>query len=103
MLATVRRDGLEAAGKVWSAEEEDAFKAPIREQYETPGPSVLRHGAAVGRRRDRPGRHAPRARPGDFGQPQRADRRRGSACSGCEAGAGGTVRPSRRLLAASSE
>ncbi|MFO1346143.1 MAG: carboxyl transferase domain-containing protein [Rhodocyclaceae bacterium] len=37
VLATVKRDGLEAAGKAWSAEEEAAFKAPIREQYETQG------------------------------------------------------------------
>lgn len=37
VLATVKRDGIEAAGKTWSAEEEDAFKAPIREQYETQG------------------------------------------------------------------
>ncbi|WP_266170202.1 carboxyl transferase domain-containing protein [Dyella subtropica] len=37
VLATVRRDGIEAAGKTWSAEEEEAFKAPIREQYEHQG------------------------------------------------------------------
>ncbi|GHE25780.1 carboxyl transferase domain-containing protein [Vulcaniibacterium thermophilum] len=37
VLATVKRDALEAAGKTWSAEEEEAFKAPIREQYETQG------------------------------------------------------------------
>jgi 3-methylcrotonyl-CoA carboxylase beta subunit len=37
VLATVRRDGLEAAGKSWSGEEEDAFKAPIRDQYERQG------------------------------------------------------------------
>jgi 3-methylcrotonyl-CoA carboxylase beta subunit len=37
VLATVKRDGLEAAGKAWSADEEEAFKAPIREQYETQG------------------------------------------------------------------
>ncbi|HNR91567.1 MAG TPA: carboxyl transferase domain-containing protein [Dokdonella sp.] len=37
VLATVRRDGLEAAGKTWSAEDEAAFKAPIREQYERQG------------------------------------------------------------------
>ncbi|GAB3727523.1 carboxyl transferase domain-containing protein [Silanimonas algicola] len=37
VLATVKRDGLEAAGKAWSAEEEESFKAPIREQYETQG------------------------------------------------------------------
>src|SRR5579863_1726282 len=37
VLATVRRDGLEAAGKSWSREEEDAFKSPIRDQYERQG------------------------------------------------------------------
>ena len=37
VLATVKRDGMEAAGKTWSADEEAAFKAPIREQYETQG------------------------------------------------------------------
>jgi len=37
VLATVRRDGLEAAGKTWPQEEEDAFKAPIRAQYERQG------------------------------------------------------------------
>jgi 3-methylcrotonyl-CoA carboxylase beta subunit len=37
VLATVRRDGLEAAGESWSEAEEDAFRAPIREQYERQG------------------------------------------------------------------
>ncbi len=37
VLATVRRDNLEAEGKTWSAAEEDAFKAPIREKYEQEG------------------------------------------------------------------
>jgi len=37
VLATVRRDALEAQGKRWSAEEEEAFRAPIRAQYETQG------------------------------------------------------------------
>jgi 3-methylcrotonyl-CoA carboxylase beta subunit len=37
VLATVRRDNLEAAGKTWSAEDEEKFKAPIRQQYETQG------------------------------------------------------------------
>ncbi|MEF8713121.1 MAG: carboxyl transferase domain-containing protein [Accumulibacter sp.] len=37
VLATVRRDGLEAAGKAWSADEEAAFMAPIRAQYELQG------------------------------------------------------------------
>jgi 3-methylcrotonyl-CoA carboxylase beta subunit len=37
VLATVRRDNLEAEGKAWSAEEEEAFKAPIRAKYEEEG------------------------------------------------------------------
>jgi len=37
VLATVKRDGIEARGGQWSAEEEDAFKAPVREQYESQG------------------------------------------------------------------
>jgi len=37
VLAQVRRDGMEAAGKNWSREEEEAFKSPIRRQYETQG------------------------------------------------------------------
>ena len=37
VLATVKRDGIEAGGKSWSAEEEEAFKAPIRAQYEQQG------------------------------------------------------------------
>jgi 3-methylcrotonyl-CoA carboxylase beta subunit len=37
VLATVRRDGLEAKGGTWSMEDEEAFKAPIRRQYEEQG------------------------------------------------------------------
>jgi 3-methylcrotonyl-CoA carboxylase beta subunit len=37
VLATVRRDGVEAGGGSWSREDEEAFKAPIREQYEQQG------------------------------------------------------------------
>ena len=37
VLSTVRRDGIEAKGGAWSKEEEEAFKAPIREQYELQG------------------------------------------------------------------
>ncbi len=37
VLATVRRDGLEARGQTWSAEEEEEFKAPVRTQYEEQG------------------------------------------------------------------
>ena len=37
VLATVRRDGIEGKGGTWSAEQEEAFKQPIREQYEHQG------------------------------------------------------------------
>ena len=37
VLATVRRDGIETKGGAWSAEDEDAFKTPIRQQYEDQG------------------------------------------------------------------
>jgi 3-methylcrotonyl-CoA carboxylase beta subunit len=37
VLATVKRDGIEAKGGSWSAEEEAHFKQPIRSQYEHQG------------------------------------------------------------------
>jgi 3-methylcrotonyl-CoA carboxylase beta subunit len=37
VLATVRRDGIEAKGGSWSKEDEEAFKAPIRDRYEEEG------------------------------------------------------------------
>jgi 3-methylcrotonyl-CoA carboxylase beta subunit len=37
VLATVKRDGIEAKGGQWSAEEEQTFKDPIRQQYEHQG------------------------------------------------------------------
>jgi 3-methylcrotonyl-CoA carboxylase beta subunit len=37
VLATVRRDGIEAKGGAWSKEEEEKFKQPIRDQYERQG------------------------------------------------------------------
>ena len=37
VLAQVRRDGMSARGQDWSTQEEAAFKAPIRAQYETQG------------------------------------------------------------------
>jgi 3-methylcrotonyl-CoA carboxylase beta subunit len=35
VLATVKRDNIERKGGTWSAEEEEAFKAPLREQYDS--------------------------------------------------------------------
>ncbi|WP_042170981.1 carboxyl transferase domain-containing protein [Streptomyces sp. NBRC 110035] len=37
VLATVKRDQLRARGEEWPAEDEDAFKAPVRAQYERQG------------------------------------------------------------------
>ena len=37
VLATVKRDQLKGSGRAWSEEEEEAFKQPIREQYERQG------------------------------------------------------------------
>ena len=37
VLATIRRDALEAKGGSWSPADEEAFKSPIRAQYEREG------------------------------------------------------------------
>jgi len=37
VLATVRHDQMEQRGETWSVEDEEAFKAPIRDQYEHQG------------------------------------------------------------------
>lgn len=37
VLATVKRDAMEAKGERWPEQEEDAFKAPIKETYERQG------------------------------------------------------------------
>ncbi|MFC3678223.1 carboxyl transferase domain-containing protein [Ferrovibrio xuzhouensis] len=37
VLATVKRDGIEAGGGSWSKDEEEAFKNPIRAQYDRQG------------------------------------------------------------------
>ena len=37
VLSTIRRDQIEGSGDPWSAEDEDAFKQPIRDQYEHQG------------------------------------------------------------------
>ncbi len=37
VLATVKRDGIEAKGGAWSLQDEEAFKAPIKQQYEEQG------------------------------------------------------------------
>ncbi|WP_448191116.1 carboxyl transferase domain-containing protein [Azospirillum sp. sgz301742] len=37
VLSQVKRDNIEAQGKTWDPADEEAFKAPIRQQYETQG------------------------------------------------------------------
>ncbi|MBO0709690.1 MAG: methylcrotonoyl-CoA carboxylase [Acetobacteraceae bacterium] len=37
VLAQVRRDNLEARGEIWTADAEEAFKAPLRAQFENQG------------------------------------------------------------------
>jgi 3-methylcrotonyl-CoA carboxylase beta subunit len=37
VLATIRRDQLDGSGETWSAEAEEAFRAPIRAQYDDQG------------------------------------------------------------------
>jgi len=37
VLATVRRENIEAAGREWSEVEEEQFKQPLRDQFETEG------------------------------------------------------------------
>ncbi len=50
VLATVKRENFEAEGKDWSAEEEEAFKAPIRANYEAEGHPYYATAPALGRR-----------------------------------------------------
>ena len=72
VLATVKARPDEAAGSEWSAADEEAFKQPIRDQYETAGQSLLRLGASVGRRCHRSGGYAARSRLVPGRGPQRA-------------------------------
>jgi 3-methylcrotonyl-CoA carboxylase beta subunit len=37
VLATIKRDAMEARNEAWSADEEAAFKAPVRARYEAEG------------------------------------------------------------------
>ena len=37
VMATIRRDNIEAKGETWPPEQEEAFKQPIRDQYESQG------------------------------------------------------------------
>ena len=70
VLATVHRD----ADK-WTPEQAEAFKQPIRDDYEARRQPLARHRAAVGRRHHRPGADPRRARPRLRRNAERADPR----------------------------
>ena len=57
VLATVKRDQYEARGEEWSAEDEEAFKAPIKAAVRGPGQPLLLHRPPLGRRHHRPRGH----------------------------------------------
>ena len=61
VLATVRRDNIEAAGKTWSRGRGRRIQAADPRPIRSRGQSLLRHRAAMGRRHHRAGGDAPRA------------------------------------------
>ena len=76
VLATVKRDGIEAkGGAVERGRRRGLQGADPRSSTRTQGHPYYATRAAVGRRRHRPGRHAPRAGAGPGGRAQRADPR----------------------------
>ena len=74
VLATIKRDGLEARGEGWPADEEEAFKAPIRARYEAEGSPYFATARLWDDGDRRAERDAPRAEPRLLRLPQRADR-----------------------------
>ena len=85
VLATVRRDSIEAKGGSLERRRRGGVQGADPRAVRNAGQSVLRHRAALGRRRHRPGRHAhvPRARAWRSRCGSRY-RRRASASFGCE-------------------
>ena len=63
VLATVRREGLEKAGKTWSKDRRGGLQGADPRAVRAPGASLLRQRAAVGRRRHRSRRDPARAGP----------------------------------------
>ncbi len=85
VLATVRRDAIEARGETWAADDEEAFRLPIREQYEVQGSPYYSTARLVGRRDHRPGRHPTGGRHGTRGRgPCARAEAATTASSGCD-------------------
>ena len=74
VLATLRRDAVEAEGKQWSARGGGGVQGADPRLLRDRRLALLRHRAAVGRRRDRARGDPPRAVARLFRLPQRADR-----------------------------
>ena len=74
VLATLRRDNIEAARRDLERRGRGRLQGPDPRQVRTRGRPLLRHRAAVGRRHHRSGRHARRARPRHGRIAERADR-----------------------------
>ncbi len=74
VLATVRRDGIEAGGGVLEQGRRGNLQGTDPRAIRGAGPSVLRHGPAVGRRRGRSRPEPAHSRPVAVGRAQRAHR-----------------------------
>ena len=72
VLATVKRDNIEADGKSWSAERGGSLQGADPRAIRDRRQSLLRHRAAVGRRHHRAERNAARAGAGVFRRAERA-------------------------------
>jgi 3-methylcrotonyl-CoA carboxylase beta subunit len=75
VLATVRRDQMEARGEDWPTEAEEEFRRPVREQYERQGDPYYSTARLWDDGIIDPARHPPRARPRAVRGGQRAPRR----------------------------
>ena len=74
VLATIRRDAIEAKGGDVERRRRRRVQGAAARPVRTRGPPLLRQRAPVGRRRDRSRRHAPRAGAVDLGGAEQADR-----------------------------
>ena len=85
VLATVKRDGIEAPGRTWTRRGGRSVQGADPRPVRAPGPPVLRQRPPVGRRHHRSGRYPPRARHWRCRRrSMRRSRRSASAFSGCD-------------------
>ena len=72
VLGLLRQEAVEAKGGAWTAADDEAFKAPLREQYERQGHPYYATARHLGRRHHRPGRYPHGARPRAICRTERA-------------------------------